>query len=182
MNTAIPIFKPWIPDWMVKIVLFIMTLPGIVIFFLPLANINAAAGYYGSEPADMQFAVALFYAGYVGFYSLERRFFTYLAAKEYFIIFTTLQMLACLVCYITKDVYILFPLRFIQGMLFACNVNISLSLMFTRLKSERAREIGFSVFFGTLLCALPFNNLITSELIDSYNFNIVYKCNNFFLF
>lgn len=175
MKTAIPIFKSWIPDWMVKIVLFSMTLPGIVIFFLPLANINAAAGYYGSEPADMQFAVALFYAGYVGFYSLERRFFTFLAAKEYFIIFTTLQMLACLVCYITKDVYILFPVRFIQGMLFASNVNISLSLMFTRLKSERAREIGFSVFFGTLLCALPFNNLVTAELIDSYNFNIVYK-------
>lgn len=171
----LPLFKPWVPEWLVKIILFSMTLPGIIIFFLPLANINAAAGYYGSEPADMQFAVALFYSGYVGFYCLERRFFTYLAAKEYFILFTALQMLACLACYLTKEVYILFPLRFIQGMLFACNVNNSLSLMFSRLKNERAREIGFSVFFGILLCALPFNNLITAELIDSYNFNIVYK-------
>lgn len=169
------LFKNWVPEWLVKIILFSMTLPGIIIFFLPLANINAAAGYYGSEPADMQFAVALFYSGYVGFYCLERRFFTYLAAKEYFILITALQMLFCLVCYLTNEIYILFPVRFIQGMLFACNVNISLSLMFSRLKSERAREIGFSVFFGILLCALPFNNLITAELIDSYNYNVVYK-------
>ncbi|WP_426480124.1 beta-carotene 15,15'-monooxygenase [Chryseobacterium sp. R2ACT005] len=170
-----PFFKKWAPEWLIKIILFSMTLPGIIIFFLPLANVNAAAGYYGSEPADIQFSVALFYAGYVGFYSLERRFFSFLAAKEYFLLFTTLQILACLVCYFTREIYILFPVRFMQGMLFAGNVNLSLTLIFTRLSSERGREISFSVFFGILICALPFNNLITADLIDSYNFNIVYK-------
>ncbi|MCJ7935671.1 MAG: beta-carotene 15,15'-monooxygenase [Chryseobacterium sp.] len=175
MARKIPIFKRWAPEWLIKIILFAMTLPGIIIFFLPLANISAAAGYYGCEPADIQFAVALFYAGYVGFYSLERRFFSFLAAKEYFLIFTTLQILACLICYYTHEIYILFPVRFLQGMLFAGNVNLSLTLIFTRLSSERGREISFSVFFGILICALPFNNLITADLIDSYNFNIVYK-------
>jgi len=170
-----PFFKRWAPEWLIKIILFSMTLPGIIIFFLPLSNVNAAAGYYGCEPADIQFSVALFYAGYVGFYSLERRFFSFLAAKEYFLLFTTLQILACLVCYFTNEIYILFPVRFMQGMLFAGNVNLSLTLIFTRLSSERAREISFSVFFGILICALPFNNLTTADLIDSYNFNIVYK-------
>ncbi|WP_228434565.1 efflux MFS transporter permease [Chryseobacterium indologenes] len=175
MARKLPIFKRWVPEWLVKIILFSMTLPGIIIFFLPLSNMNAAAGYYGCEPADIQFAVALFYAGYVGFYSLERRFFSFLAAKEYFLIFTTLQIVACLICYYTSEIYILFPVRFLQGILFAGNVNLSLTLMFTRLSSERGREISFSVFFGILLCALPFNNLITADLIDSFNFNIVYK-------
>ncbi|WP_431609187.1 beta-carotene 15,15'-monooxygenase [Chryseobacterium sp. 'Rf worker isolate 10'] len=175
VKRQMPYFKKWAPEWLVKIILFSMTLPGIIIFFLPLANVNAAAGYYGCEPADIQFSVALFYAGYVGFYSLERRFFSFLAAKEYFLLFTTLQILACLVCYFTREIYILFPVRFIQGMLFAGNVNLSLTLIFTRLSSERGREISFSVFFGILICALPFNNLITADLIDSYNFNIVYK-------
>ncbi|MDR4954586.1 beta-carotene 15,15'-monooxygenase [Chryseobacterium sp. ES2] len=170
-----PYFKKWAPEWLVKIILFSMTLPGIIIFFLPLSNLNAAAGYYGCEPADIQFSVAMFYAGYVGFYSLERRFFSFLAAKEYFLLFTTLQILACLICYFTREVYILFPVRFVQGMLFAGNVNLSLTLIFTRLNNERGREISFSVFFGILICALPFNNLITADLIDSYNFNIVYK-------
>ena len=175
MANTIPIFRQWAPEWMIKIILFLLLLPGIVLFFLPLANINAAAGYYGSEPADIQFAVALFYAGYVGFYSLERRFFTYLATREYFILFTFLEILTSFICYHTREVYILFPIRFMQGMLFSCTVNLSLSLMFTRLHSEYAREVSFSVFFGLLLCAIPFNNFVTADLIDSYNFNIVYK-------
>lgn len=175
MGSAIPIFRSWAPEWLIKVILFLLILPSIVLFFLPLANINAAAGYYGGEPADIQFAVALFYAGYVGFYSLERRFFTFLAAKEYFILFTFLQILTSLICYHTQELYVLFPVRFIQGMLFSSAVNLSLSLMFTRLHSERAREIGFSVFFGLLLCAMPFNNFVTADLIDAYNFNIVYK-------
>ncbi|MDR2235682.1 MAG: beta-carotene 15,15'-monooxygenase [Chryseobacterium sp.] len=175
MARKVPFFKRWIPEWLIKIILFLMTLPGITIFFLPLANVNAAAGYYGCEPADIQFSVALFYAGYVGFYSLERRFFSFLAAKEYFLLFMSLQITGCLICYYTHEIYILFPVRFVQGMLFACNVNLSLTLIFTRLSSERGREISFSVFFGILICALPFNNLITADLIDSYNFNIIYK-------
>lgn len=175
MDSTIPIFRPWAPEWLVKVILFLLILPSIVLFFLPLANINAAAGYYGSEPADIQFAVALFYAGYVGFYSLERRFFTYLASKEYFILFTFLQILTSFICYHTHELYILLPVRFIQGMLFSSTANLSLSLMFTRLHSGRAREISFSVFFGLMLCAIPFNNFVTAELIDSYNFNIVYR-------
>ena len=155
--------------------MFLVLLPGIVLFFLPLANINAAAGYYGSEPADIQFAVALFYAGYVGFYILEHRFFAYLASKPYFILFTSLQMLTSLICYFTHELYILLPIRFIQGLLFCSTASLSLSLMFTRLHSERAREISFSVFFGLILCAIPFNNFVTADLIDAFNFNIVYK-------
>lgn len=175
MDNTFPIFKHWVPEWLIKVILFSLLLPSIVLFFLPLANINAAAGYYGSEPADVQFSVALFYAGYVGFYSLERRFFIYLATKEYFIAFTFLNILTTFICYHTKDLYILFPLRFLQGMLFTSTVNLSLSVMFTRLHSERAREISFSVFFGSLLCAIPFNNFVTADIIDSFDFNIVYK-------
>ncbi len=175
MDRRIPIFKSWVPGWAIKIILFSLILPTLVLFFLPFANINAAAGYYGSEPADIQFTVALFYAGYIAFYSLERRFFNYLAAKEYFVIFTMLELLTTLICYLTNDLYLLFPIRFFQGMLFSSTVNLSLSLMFTRLHSERAREISFSVFFGMLICVLPFTNLVTADLIDSYNFNLVYK-------
>jgi len=175
VDKGIPIFRRWVPGWAIKIILFSLILPTLVLFFLPFANINAAAGYYGSEPADIQFAVALFYAGYIAFYSLERRFFYFLAAKEYFIIFTMLELLTTMVCYLTNDLYILFPIRFFQGMLFSSTVNLSLSIMFTRLHSERAREISFSVFFGMLICILPFTNLVTADLIDSYNFNLVYK-------
>jgi MFS transporter, DHA2 family, multidrug resistance protein len=175
MSSAIPVFRKWAPEWLIKVSLFLVLLPGIALFFLPLTNINAAAGYYGCEPADIQFSVVLWYAGYAGFYSLEHRFFAYLASKQYFILFTTLQMAGSLVCYLTHDQYVLLPVRFIQGLLFCSTASLSLSLMFTRLHSERAREVSFSVFFGLILCAVPFNSFVTADLIDSGNYNIVYK-------
>jgi len=61
VDKGIPIFRRWVPGWAIKIILFSLILPTLVLFFLPFANINAAAGYYGSEPADIQFAVALFW-------------------------------------------------------------------------------------------------------------------------
>src|SRR5690606_14323498 len=109
------------------------------------------------------------------FFSLERRFFNYLATKEYFFIITFIQITTSFLCYITNDLEVLLPLRFIQGMAFASLANLSLSIIFNRLKSERAREIGYSVFFGMLICIIPFNNLITADIIDSFNFNTLYK-------
>ena len=48
MTEIIPIFKSWVPEWLIKITLFIVLLPSLVLFFLPLANVNAAAGFiYG---------------------------------------------------------------------------------------------------------------------------------------
>lgn len=168
------IFRKWAPGWLIFITLFSMIIPSMVVFFLPMANVSAAAGYYGCEPADIQFAVILFYAGYAGFYSLERRFFSYLATKEYFVIFTFLQIVSTVFCFSISDVYLLYPVRFIQGMLFACTVNLSLTLLFTRFHSEVAREVGFSVMFGLLLIAMPLNNLISADLIDAFDFNTLY--------
>ncbi|MCQ6958364.1 MFS transporter [Mucilaginibacter aquariorum] len=175
MSKVIPIFRSWVPDWLIKVVLFIVLLPSLVLFFLPLSNINAAAGYYGCEPYDIQFAVVLFYVGYTSFFSLERRFFQYLATKEYFFIITFIQLLTSYICYVSQSLAFLFICRFLQGMAFTCTVNISLALIFSRLRTERAREVGYSIFFGLLICMIPFDNFITAELIDSFNFNTLYK-------
>ncbi|WP_449437001.1 MFS transporter [Pedobacter steynii] len=140
-----------------------------------MANINAAAGYYGIEPADVQYSVVVFYAGYTSFFSLERRFFRYLATKEYFFIFTLIQILTSFGCYQVQSLPLLLLLRFIQGMCLTSTANLALALIYNRLKTERAREIGYSVYFGMLICILPFNNFITADLIDSFNFNVLYK-------
>lgn len=170
------LFKAWVPEWLIKVTLFIVLLPSLVLFFLPMTNINAAAGNSGIENYDVLFSVALFYAGYVSFFSLERRFFKYLAAKEYFIIITIIQIVSSFICFNTKELSILFVLRFIQGMAFTMTVNLSLSLIYARLRSQRARVIGYSVFFGMLAAMIPFTNFVTAHVVDSFDFNILYKC------
>jgi len=176
MSSRRLLFKRWVPEWLIKIILFIVLLPSLVLFFLPLANVNAAAGNLGIETYDVYFCVVLFYAGYTSFFSLERRFYNFLAAKEYFIVITLIQIATSYVCYQTQEVAVLFICRFIQGMAFTMTVNLSLSLIFNRLHSNRARTIGYSIFFGMLVCMIPFNNFATSEFIDAFDFNVLYKC------
>lgn len=176
MSNQIPLFKWWVPEWLIKITLFIVLLPSLVLFFLPLSNINAAAGYNGIEPADVQFTVVVFYAGYASFFSLEQRFFRFLATRQYFFIITFIQLITSFICFSTPHLLLLLLARFVQGMAFTCTVNLSLALIYNRLTSERAREIGYAVFFGMLICIIPFNNFVTADIIDAFNFNTLYKC------
>lgn len=176
MSTPFFLFKDWVPEWLVKFTLFIVLLPSLVLFFLPLTNVNAAAGNTGIETYDVYYSVVLFYAGYTSFFSLERRFLNFLAAKEYFIIITFVQIISSYICFATQEIALLFIFRFIQGMAFTMTVNLSLTLIFKRLRTERARTIGYSIFFGMLISMIPFNSFATSEIVDAFNFNVLYKC------
>ncbi|MBD1429399.1 efflux MFS transporter permease [Sphingobacterium litopenaei] len=168
------IFKEWVPEWLIKLILFSGLMPSMVLFFLPGANINVTAGYYGCQPSDVQLLIVLFYAGFVGFYILERRFFQFFPVKHYYIIFNILQILNCLLMHLISDIEWVYGLRFFQGMLFASAVNLSISMIFSRLKSERAKEGSYAVFFGMLLCSSPFNTFVTADFIDSFNFDEIY--------
>ncbi|MEN0054861.1 MAG: transporter [Mucilaginibacter sp.] len=175
MPALIPLFKSWVPAWLVRVTMFVVLLPSFVLFFLPLSNVTVTAGYYGIEPADVQFSVVIFYVGYTSFFSLEKRFFRYLATKEYFFIFTLIQLLTSFICYETHSLLILLIFRFIQGMMFTSTANLALALIFNRLHSQRARAIAYSVFFGMLVCIIPFNNFITADMLDATGFNTVFR-------
>lgn len=168
------IFKNWVPEWLIKIILFSGLMPSMVLFFLPGANIQVTAGFYGCQPSDVQLLIVLFYAGFVGFYILERRFFQYFPVKHYYIIFNVLQITNCILMYHIRDIEWIYGLRFFQGMLFASAVNLSISMIFSRLQNERAKETSYAVFFAMLLCSSPFNTFVTADFIDNYNFDTIY--------
>lgn len=169
------LFKEWVPNWLAKMILFTLLLPNMIMFFLPMANEDVAAGYYGIEPNDIQFTISLYYAGFASFYCLERRFYNYFTSKQYFIQFQLFQLLCCYLLFSSQILLVVFIVRFVQGMLFASAVNLYMSMAIRFMKSYRAKEVTYSLFFGMLLCTTSFNNLITADLIDQYNFDIVYK-------
>lgn len=175
-STISPIFNANISKAWAKILLFVLLVPNMILFFLPVANVTAAAGYFGIEPNQVQFTVTLYYAGFVAFYSLERRFYSYFTYKRYFIVFQLVQLLCCLILFQSTNLYIIYLTRFFQGMLFASAVNLYLSMMALKIKTFRAKEISYSLFFGMLLCASSFNNLITADFIDHFNFNLLFQC------
>lgn len=171
-----PIFKANIPKWLAKILLLILLVPNMVMFFLPVANVEVSAGYFGIEPNEVSFTITLYYVGFVAFYSLERRFYSYFTYKRYFILFQLIQLICCFILFSSTNLYIIYAIRFFQGMLFASAVNLYLSMMALKIKTFRAKEVSYSLFFGMLLCTSSFNNLITADLIDQFNFNFLFQC------
>jgi MFS family permease len=175
MADRTPIFKPWASEWLIRTVIFINVLPSMLVFGISTASGPSAAGYYGIEPADVQYSMVLFYASLAGFFALERRFFMFIASKEYFIIGTVIQIITSYGCYITHDLHILLGLRFIQGMANCVTTSVCITLVFSRLRTNRSREIGYSLFYGILLCITAFSTLVTAPVIDAFDFNVLYK-------
>lgn len=176
MSNLIPVFKPWVPEWLIRITLLLVVLPGIILFSLSISNVSAAAGYYGISPNDAQFSMIILYAATASFVVLEKRFFKNIASKMYLLISVLLLVTTCYICYHVHAFFVLLIFRYIQGLLTCTSLSITLTLMFTRLHSERSKEIGYSVVYCILLCVSPLSTLFTASIIDTFNFNVIYKC------
>lgn len=175
MSQVLPVFKSWVPVWLIRITIFVVIVPGLLLFGLSTASGPGAAGYYGIEPSDVQYSMIAFYAAVAGFFALERRFFVFTATREYFLICIILQVITSYVCVHTSHLYILLIFRFLQGMANCMSTSICITLIFGSLRSERAREIGYSIFYGLLLCITPISTIITAPILDNYDFNVLYK-------
>jgi DHA2 family multidrug resistance protein len=171
----LPVFKGWASEWFVRIAIFMVIMPSLGLFGLSTANGAAAAGYYGIEPADVQYSMVIFYAAVASFSALERRFFNFIAVKEYLLISSLVQILTSYICFSTHNLHMLFVFRFIQGMANCASTSICITLIFTKLHGERAREIGYSLFYCLLLCITPFTTLVTAPIVDAFDYNVLYK-------
>lgn len=172
---AMPVFKGWASEWLIRGAIFMVIVPSLGLFGLSTANGGAAAGYYGIEPADVQYSMVIFYAAVASFFALERRFFSFIAVKQYLIISTAVQVITSYICFSTRNLHVLFAFRFIQGMANCASTSICITLIFSRLKSERSREIGYSLFYGLLLCITPLTTLVTASVVDAFDYNVLYK-------
>ncbi|RFZ90466.1 MFS transporter [Mucilaginibacter conchicola] len=169
------IFKSWMPEWGIRIIMFLVAFPSLGLFALSMANGSAAAGYYGIEPQDVQYSMIVFYAAVVSFYSFEVRLFRFISIKNYLVLSTALTIITSYICYSTQNLVVLLIFRFIQGMGSCAATSICITLIFDRLKTERAREIGYSVFYGILLVISQMMTLVTAPLTDAFDYNTLYK-------
>jgi len=181
MSKGLPVFRSWVPNWLITLSIFLVMLPSMSLFSFFVANPPAAAGYYGLEPTDIQYSTLIFYGALAAFYPLEQRFFSYIASRQYLALGVFLLITASWISYQTRSAHVFFAMRFLQG-IFNGGVNsICLTLIFSRLSGERSREIGYSVFYGLLIGTAPIISLAASLLLDNFEYNILYKTMIFML-
>lgn len=175
MNNAKPIFKTWAPEWLIRLSILFLLLASVLLFALSTADGNAAAGYYGMAPADVQFSLLLFYAAVASFAGVERRFFERIVTKDYLLICILLEILIAYACYHTREIWLVFTFRFLQGIVNCGITSICLNLLFGRLKSEHSREVGYTIFYGMILCVSPVTALFAAPLVENFEYNTLYK-------
>jgi len=175
MINSLSIFKVKVPEWLIVTSIFMVLLSSVLLFALSTADGTAAAGYYGAEPADIQFSMLMFYAAVASFAVVERRFFSRVVTKDYLLICIILEIITAYWCFKTRDMWLIFALRFLQGIVNCGLTSISLNLLFSRLKSEHAKETGYTIFYGMILCVSPVTALFSAPLVENYEYNVVYK-------
>lgn len=170
-SVNLPLFKPWAPEWLIRTTIFLMLLPALGVFALYFSNGAETTGYYGMEPADMQYSVVLMYASLVTFLPIDDRLVKYVKPRPYFLIAVALNTLTCFICANSRNLAVFMACRFVQGAVCALFCSICLHMIFSRLRSDRMRVIGYTVFYGTLQVSIPTCAFFCSQILHYFDFN-----------
>lgn len=170
----LPIFKTWAPEWLIRSTIFLVLFPAMAVFALYFSNVPETAGYYGMEPADVQYSLIMMYAVLVAILPVDDRFVKYFTPRQYFFVGVALNTLTYLVCTLTRDVAVFMVCRFVQGAVCALFCSICMNLIFPRLHSARARTIGYSIFYGSLQVSIPAAAMFCSWLLHYFDFNMLF--------
>jgi MFS transporter, DHA2 family, multidrug resistance protein len=174
MSALLPVFKTWVPVWLIRLTILLAVLPPLMLLGLYYSNVAETAGYFGMEPADVQFSVLLFYAGLAAYFPLEKRFQHYWATRHFFLLSVLLLTLTYYICYLTRSTPLFMALRLLQGLLCGATGGIGLTLVFSNLMTERARAMGYTVYYGILLCAAPLSGVLAAWVLHHYDFNSLF--------
>ncbi len=175
MNEKIPIFKNWVPEWLIRGTIFMVIMPAMFLLGIFAGNISETVGFYGIEPADVQFSVLVYYVALASFFSLEQRLVSYFMAKHYFLIGLCLTIGLNFLLYFVREPAYLYVLRFMQGICISGVIATSMNLIFSRMTSERIRVMGYTVFYGMLLASAPLSTVFVSWALQYVEFNVLFK-------
>ena len=174
MTQQVSLFKNWVSAWIIRVAIFMLFLPNLLLFGISTANVNVACGFYGIEPNDAQYSLIALYTGLVSFFPLEKRLAQFFVTKDYLFISLVMEVISTFACYKAQNLYFLIFFRFWEGLANCSLASICIVLIFNQLNSERAKEIGYSVVFGILLSTFPFITFLSAPFLDSLNFNNLY--------
>ncbi|MCJ7932512.1 MAG: MFS transporter [Chryseobacterium sp.] len=166
----IPVFRPWVSEWTARSVIFAILMTSLFAFTIYSSPVTVM-GFYGVQPADVQYGMAVIYGSTVAFLALDFRMVKYFAPRKYLIMALATNAACSVVCFYSKDWTVFVICQFVQGITCALMSGIVLQLTFPRLGSVRARVIGYSLLYGSIQISVPFYSICSSVMLHFYDFN-----------
>ena len=169
-----PIFKPWVPQWLAIVTIISILFPSLVIFALYYNSTLAAAEYYSMDAMDIQYSVVLMYATVISWLALDSHLIKCFRLSSYTISGIFINTVTCWICAETQSGEIFMFCRFIQGAVCAYLCNICMTLSFTLFQINKARVMGYTIFYGSLMICVPFSAIFANIILNSFGIESVF--------
>lgn len=169
-------FKQWISghEWGIRIGLFLILLSALVQFGMFALSQPYMISYLGAQPEDISFGLLITYAGIISILPVQFRFLRYFETRPYLLANIIVGIILNLLCLNCNDLIFFFILRFLQGIIVGNTAACVLTLIFTRLQTERMQAIGSAVFYGTILGNTVAIGLVGAMVINATDWKQTY--------
>ena len=169
-----PIFKPWVPKWLAIATIISILFPSLVIFALYYNSTLAAAEYYSMDGMDIQYSVVLMYATVISWLALDSHLIKCFRLCSYTIAGIFINTVTCWICAESTSGEIFMFCRFIQGAVCAFLCNICMTLSFTLFHVSKARVMGYTIFYGSLMVCVPFSAIFANLILNHFGIESVF--------
>ena len=169
-----PIFKPWVPQWLAIVTIISILFPSLVIFALYYNSTLATAEYYSMDAMDVQYSVVLMYATVISWLALDSHLIKCFRLSSYTISGIFINTVTCWICAETTSGEIFMFCRFIQGAVCAYLCNICMTLSFTLFHVSKARVMGYTIFYGSLMVCVPFSAIFANIILNYFGIESVF--------
>ncbi|WP_090555153.1 MFS transporter [Pedobacter hartonius] len=166
----IPLFKPWVSEWMARSVIFSILMTCLYSFAF-YSNPATVIRFYGIQPGDVEYGAVVIYGSTVAFLALDFRIVKYFAPRRYLLTAIAINSICSLVCLYSGDWSVFIVCQFVQGITCALMSGIVLNLVFPRLHSTRARVIGYTILYAGIQISAPFYSIYSSMVLHYFDFN-----------
>lgn len=169
-------FRAWMLQWPwgIRIVLLLFLVTGVIQFVVFGMSQNYVVGYFGAQPEDVSFALQITYCGIIAALPFQFRFVRYFQTRNMMAVVLLLGILLSLTNLFITDIYIFICLRLLTGFVVAGTATPVLIMIFSRLPGNKIQITGFSVFFGTLLCAGVAVGILGAWVVSNMDWKNVY--------
>ena len=169
-----PLFKPWVPTWLAILTIFSILFPSLVIFALYYNSSLAVAEYYSMDAMDVQYSVVIMYATVISYLALDSHVVKCFKIGSYTVSGIFINTVTCFICAQTHSCEVFMLCRFIQGAVCAYLCNICMNLAFTCFQPHKARVMGYTVFYGSLMLCVPFSAIFATLILNYFGIESVF--------
>lgn len=169
-------FKPWINGWQwgIRITVWLILISALVQFGAFALTQNYLVSLLGAQPEDVSFALLITYVGILATLPIQFRFLRFFETRSYLLFNILAGIMLNIACTFIDNLIFFYIIRFFQGVIVCTIAGCMLTMIFSRLNTEKMQAIGSSVFYGSILASGILVGLLAAVVVTTADWKKIY--------